>query len=46
LQQDSKLDAIREIDSEITTLKIELGLLRKEIKYGIRLKLNPKMLNE
>jgi ATP-dependent Clp protease ATP-binding subunit ClpA len=34
LQQDSKPDAIRKFDREITTLQIELEWLRKEIKYG------------
>jgi ATP-dependent Clp protease ATP-binding subunit ClpA len=34
LQQDSKPDVIREFDREITTLQIELELLRKEMKYG------------
>jgi ATP-dependent Clp protease ATP-binding subunit ClpB len=46
LQQDSKPDAIRKFDREITTLQIELEWLRKEIKYGKRRKLKSKISNE
>jgi len=46
LHQDSKPDAIREFDREITTLQIELEWLRKEMKYGIRRKLKSRISNE
>jgi ATP-dependent Clp protease ATP-binding subunit ClpB len=46
LQQDSKPDAIREFDREITTLQFELEWLRKEIKYGKRRKLKSRTKEE